>query len=518
MARVLIVDDQLSARTLLQSMLEAERITVVGGTAEGAKALEMIATLTPDIVLTDLEMSQMDGLALISIIRNQYPKIKIIVVSAYDDQAKIKSVLQLGVNSFILKCDLKPLIKVIKNLENGLVSNQQQNETEQGITQQYPVEIIALWKRICAYYLIEDLRLQLPEQVYQTDEIFASLNLSRNTLTNITLRLSKLSSGYTVFEALNSKLESLEAEIETCSTPFDAYRKIFSREKEIKVMLHLVKPIQVNYHSSEEFEYKNILREIETNEVKIQHEVLLTLEHKLTDLSIISGITFLLELLRTLQEDILEIKSELNLKHVDCKQKLLSLRDSWNQLHDNLFLRNDQNFTAICRSLKFRYECFLEIILLTSVMKIITSVLSRIQEIFENITRTDQLLYNVSNQLFQQAPTIHDVLLSTLISSIDIEEVRKKIESHYEQMLPFLASSNKLFTYQLTDLLLDFVNPYVMTFYSDCRSILLSSPKSNLDETLSNFLDELFIQDLQTDQLFNSITSSNYQEVINSLS
>jgi DNA-binding NarL/FixJ family response regulator len=80
--KVFVVEDHPVVRLGLKTMLESEPgIAVVGMAASGSEAIKTIPSATPDIVLMDLRMPEMDGLQTISALRAQNPHLKIIVLT-----------------------------------------------------------------------------------------------------------------------------------------------------------------------------------------------------------------------------------------------------------------------------------------------------------------------------------------------------------------------------------------------------------------------------------------------------
>ncbi len=98
--RILIVDDHPLVRTLInhQSGLE-----VVGEAADADGALEAIARLEPALVLTDIGMKQVSGIALAAQIRERWPAIHVIVLSMYDNPDYVHQAMQAGVRGYVLK-------------------------------------------------------------------------------------------------------------------------------------------------------------------------------------------------------------------------------------------------------------------------------------------------------------------------------------------------------------------------------------------------------------------------------
>jgi two-component system LytT family response regulator len=85
--RVLIADDERPARSFLASLLRSfEDVEVVAEAANGAEALEMIASAKPDLVLLDLQMPEIDGLGVVRLLRGRYPPL-VAFVTAFDEYA-----------------------------------------------------------------------------------------------------------------------------------------------------------------------------------------------------------------------------------------------------------------------------------------------------------------------------------------------------------------------------------------------------------------------------------------------
>ena len=92
MYKVLIIDDERWSREVVKSLGKWEELglTIVGEAAEGTQGLEMIAELTPHIVITDMRMPGTDGAAFLKTARERFTGLKIIVISGSDDFAYLK--------------------------------------------------------------------------------------------------------------------------------------------------------------------------------------------------------------------------------------------------------------------------------------------------------------------------------------------------------------------------------------------------------------------------------------------
>jgi DNA-binding NarL/FixJ family response regulator len=102
--RVAIVDDHPVVRSGLRAMLQGEPdIEVVGDAAGGSQALELTARTHPDVVLMDLRMPDMDGVAATRQIRSQFGNVQILVLTTYDTDADIQRAIEAGALGYLLK-------------------------------------------------------------------------------------------------------------------------------------------------------------------------------------------------------------------------------------------------------------------------------------------------------------------------------------------------------------------------------------------------------------------------------
>ena len=120
--RLLVVDDQALMRDGLASLLSLEQgITVVGTASNGEEALSLVIALQPDVILMDVRMPVIDGLAATVQIRHDFPDTLILMLTTFDDDALVSAALQDGANGYLLK-DLPPadLAKAIRAANSGV--------------------------------------------------------------------------------------------------------------------------------------------------------------------------------------------------------------------------------------------------------------------------------------------------------------------------------------------------------------------------------------------------------------
>jgi len=119
--RVLIADDHAVVRQGLRTFLELqEDIDVVGEAADGAQALQAAAALEPDVVLMDLVMPELDGVAAIERLRERAPATRVLVLTSFLDEDKVLPAIRAGAAGYLLK-DVEPaeLVRAIRTVDGG---------------------------------------------------------------------------------------------------------------------------------------------------------------------------------------------------------------------------------------------------------------------------------------------------------------------------------------------------------------------------------------------------------------
>lgn len=110
--RVLVVDDSVVYRMMIADVLAGIPQVEVAGTAHnGAAALKKTASLKPDLVTLDIEMPDMDGLAVLTLLADRYPRLGVIMVSASAGEGRVRIIkaLEAGAFDFIVKPDGKTM-------------------------------------------------------------------------------------------------------------------------------------------------------------------------------------------------------------------------------------------------------------------------------------------------------------------------------------------------------------------------------------------------------------------------
>lgn len=102
--RVAIADDhRLMLDSVKRALEDADDIRVVGEAMSGSEMLRVIAQVDPDVAILDLRMPDGDGLSTLSTIRREHPRVKVIVLSAFEDSEHIDEALNLGADGYVVK-------------------------------------------------------------------------------------------------------------------------------------------------------------------------------------------------------------------------------------------------------------------------------------------------------------------------------------------------------------------------------------------------------------------------------
>ena len=101
--RILIADDHSLFRDGLRSLLRAQGHDVIGEARNGREAVELAKSLRPDVVLMDLSMPEMDGLTATRTLTAELPDVKIIILTASEDQASLFDAIKAGAQGYLLK-------------------------------------------------------------------------------------------------------------------------------------------------------------------------------------------------------------------------------------------------------------------------------------------------------------------------------------------------------------------------------------------------------------------------------
>lgn len=113
---VMIVDDHVLYRAGVKTALSSKKdIKIIAEADNGAHLLNMLKGIQPDVILLDIQMPVMDGIAALPEVKKLYPGIKVIMLTLLDDQSVITKLMELGANSYLVKTsDAEVIYEAIK--------------------------------------------------------------------------------------------------------------------------------------------------------------------------------------------------------------------------------------------------------------------------------------------------------------------------------------------------------------------------------------------------------------------
>lgn len=119
--RVLLADDHTMVRQGLAQILEdSEGISVVGQAADGRQALELVASVQPHLVVLDYSMPNMDGPATVERLTQDFPDVRILMLTIHDNIHYAVRVLELGAHGYVMKsAAAHELVEAIRTVHNG---------------------------------------------------------------------------------------------------------------------------------------------------------------------------------------------------------------------------------------------------------------------------------------------------------------------------------------------------------------------------------------------------------------
>jgi DNA-binding NarL/FixJ family response regulator len=119
--RVALVDDHALVRDGIKALLAVMApLEVVGEAESGADAIEMVGRCQPDLLLVDISLRDMNGLELTRVLRSQYPSLKVLVLSMYDNNEYVIESVRAGASGYVLKnSPSREIIAAIEAIASG---------------------------------------------------------------------------------------------------------------------------------------------------------------------------------------------------------------------------------------------------------------------------------------------------------------------------------------------------------------------------------------------------------------
>ncbi|MFI3174198.1 MAG: response regulator [Bacillota bacterium] len=140
--KVVVADDEKLILNYMAKQIEKanEAFQVVGKARDGLEAYKLVSELSPDVVFSDIKMPELDGISLIKRLRLEFPYIRVVLVSGYNDFEYAREALRNQAVDYLLKpCPMEDLKKTLQRLETLLCSDDQKISPQR---EDSPAEIV----------------------------------------------------------------------------------------------------------------------------------------------------------------------------------------------------------------------------------------------------------------------------------------------------------------------------------------------------------------------------------------
>ncbi len=119
--KVLLVDDHPVVRKGISACLARhDHLQVIGEAADGHEAVKKARELAPDIMLMDIDMPHMNGLAVTELVRKEFPRIKVLILSMHSNTEYVLRIIQSGAHGYVLKeAATEELVRAINTVHGG---------------------------------------------------------------------------------------------------------------------------------------------------------------------------------------------------------------------------------------------------------------------------------------------------------------------------------------------------------------------------------------------------------------
>ena len=119
-SRILLADDCVCIRRTIKRLLERDGHEIVGEAQNGLEAVDLAGTVEPDIVILDLAMPRMDGIAAAREIHRQSPGIALVLLSIHAGEEQILTAMRAGILAYVAKSDAgDDLVRAVREVSQG---------------------------------------------------------------------------------------------------------------------------------------------------------------------------------------------------------------------------------------------------------------------------------------------------------------------------------------------------------------------------------------------------------------
>jgi len=204
--RVLIVDDHTMVRTGLATFLEvSDGLELVGEAGDGTEAVELCQEKHPHVVLMDLVMPKLDGVAATQIIKERWPEIQVIALTSFQEGEMVQDALKAGAISYLLKnVSMGDLVRAIKEAHAGRATMAQ--EAVQALVQSAGQDQSLGSDLTPREFEVLELLVEGLNNPEISDRLYISIGTTRTHVSNIFSKLGVANRAEAITLALRNKL------------------------------------------------------------------------------------------------------------------------------------------------------------------------------------------------------------------------------------------------------------------------------------------------------------------------
>jgi DNA-binding NarL/FixJ family response regulator len=188
--RALLADDHRLMIAAVRTALEREDdIDIVGTTTDAANVLPLVAELRPDVVVLDVLMPQIDGLAILERVRARFPEVNVVLLSASEDESLVRRAREGGASAFVHKQidphELAPILRrAIESDEFqsvGIGADTTELATEAGMTKKEQLVLDALARGLSNQQIAQELWVTEQTVKFHLSNIYRKLEVRNRT-------------------------------------------------------------------------------------------------------------------------------------------------------------------------------------------------------------------------------------------------------------------------------------------------------------------------------------------------
>jgi len=485
MIRILIADDQKAIHWLLKNFLtNKQNIDLVGIADNGKTAVELVNRLSPDVVLLDLCMPNMDGLSATKLIIKSHSPTKIIIFSSQENEQFVAQTIMAGANGYLLKKSaIENIVTALQMVSEGKYYLDPQLAASNILRRELPIpqdSKLENWTYFLAKEVIAAWRSQTGDRSLSTAQFIADLGLAIDrtvgAISPIIFELERKSENISLFKRLSIPLNLLQKGICTRKNINSNYMFGQLRESEVEIKDWFEHNSLVDEWSSDS--------QSDLNVKDVKTKIIAKFEDRIAILWQSSGSRITLEWLQELDSSLQAIQVDYKNQHQNYIQKETSAWSAFSILSNELATSKKKagdlrNWEAAWKALLFAYKFKLYSLLYSYALEqLIVELIQRVKAYKSTVIKTDNLLLDLQSGFNQNIHTKINLTFFSFDSTspIDPIQLREELESRIDCSLNQWGKTDSINYRLLQEWLIARIQPIANQFYIEGdRTTIVSS-------------------------------------------